>query len=136
MALPEIRLLETAIVLAEELHFSRAAERLRVDQSTVSKRTDELESQLGFRLFDRNHQIVEMTEPGRKFVEEARLALLHVERAIQSGRTAQEAAGGNDSSCIRVRVRRGREVLQCFGSFSGADGKRGVAGYGASVSGG
>jgi DNA-binding transcriptional LysR family regulator len=92
MARPEIRLLETAIVLAEELHFSRVAERLRVDQSTVSKRIDELESQLGFRLFERNHQIVKLTEAGRKFVEEARLALLHVERAIQSGRSEQQAA--------------------------------------------
>jgi DNA-binding transcriptional LysR family regulator len=92
MARPEIRLLETAIVLAEELHFSRAAERLRVDQSTVSKRIDELESQLGYRLFARDHQTVKLTEAGRKFVEEARLAILHVERAIQSGRAAKEEA--------------------------------------------
>jgi DNA-binding transcriptional LysR family regulator len=92
MARPEIRLLETAIVLAEELHFSRAAERLRVDQSTVSKRIDELEGQLGYRLFERDHQTVKLTEAGRKFVEEARLAILHVERAIQSGRAAKEEA--------------------------------------------
>jgi DNA-binding transcriptional LysR family regulator len=92
MALPEVRLLETAIVLAEELHFSRAAERLRIDQSTVSKRIEELEDRIGFRLFDRNHQMVELTEAGRKFVEEARLGLLHVERAIQSGRTVKEGS--------------------------------------------
>jgi DNA-binding transcriptional LysR family regulator len=92
MARPEIRLLETVIVLAEELHFSRAAERLRVDQSTVSKRIDELEGQLGYRLFERDHQTVKLTEAGRKFVEEARLAILHVERAIQSGRAAKEEA--------------------------------------------
>jgi DNA-binding transcriptional LysR family regulator len=47
MALPEIRLLDTSIILAEELHFSRAGLRLHVDQSTVSKRIDELEGQLG-----------------------------------------------------------------------------------------
>lgn len=92
MALPEIRLLQTAIVLAEELHFSRAAERLHVDQSTVSKRIDELEGQLGFRLFERNHQTVEMTEPGRKFVEEAREAILHVERAVLSATAAFRGA--------------------------------------------
>lgn len=79
-------------MLAEELHFSRAAERLRVDQSTVSKRIDELEGQLGYRLFERDHQTVKLTEAGRKFVEEARLAILHVERAIQSGRAAKEEA--------------------------------------------
>lgn len=92
MALPEIRLLETAIVLAEELHFSRAAERLGIDQSTVSRRIDELEGELAYRLFERNHQMVELTEAGRKFVEEARLALLHAERAVQAGRSANEDA--------------------------------------------
>jgi DNA-binding transcriptional LysR family regulator len=92
MAFPEVRLLETTIQLAEDLNFSRAAERLRVDQSTVSKRIDELESQLGFRLFSRNHQVVELTEAGRNFVEETRIALSHVGRAIQSGRAAGEHA--------------------------------------------
>ena len=90
--LPEIRLLETAAVLVEELHFSRAAERLHLDQSTVSKRMDELEGQLGYLLFKRNHKTVELTEGGRKFVEEARVALLHVERAVQGGRAASQDA--------------------------------------------
>lgn len=92
MALPEIRLLQTAVVLAEELHFSRAAERLHLDQSTVSKRMDELEDQLGYLLFKRNHKTVELTEGGRKFVEEARVALLHAERAVQRGRAASQDA--------------------------------------------
>jgi len=82
MVLPEIRLLQAAIALAEELNFSRAAERLRIDQSTLSRRILELESQLGFRLFKRNHQIVELTDAGRHFVEEARDAVLHAERAV------------------------------------------------------
>jgi DNA-binding transcriptional LysR family regulator len=92
MALPENRLLETAIVLAEELNFSRAAARLRVDQATVSRRIQELEGEIGFLLFERNHQLVELTEPGRKFIEEVRLAHIHVERAIQSGRTTRDDA--------------------------------------------
>jgi DNA-binding transcriptional LysR family regulator len=37
MILPEIRLLQSAIVLAEELHFSRAADRLNMTQSALSK---------------------------------------------------------------------------------------------------
>jgi len=92
MVLPEIRLLETAIALAEELHFSRTAARLRIDQATVSKRVKKLEGELGFQLFVRNRQIVELTEAGRKFVEEARLALLHIERAVGCGRSAHEDA--------------------------------------------
>lgn len=92
MALPEIRLLETAIVLAEELNFSRTAERLRIDQATVSRRIQELEGDVDLLLFERNHQIVELTDAGRSFVEEARLALLHVERAVGSARSAKENA--------------------------------------------
>jgi DNA-binding transcriptional LysR family regulator len=92
MALPEIRLLQAAIALAEELNFSRAAERLRIEQSTLSKRIVELESQLGFRLFERNHQTVELTDAGRNFVEEAREAVLHAERAVLSARAAFNGA--------------------------------------------
>jgi len=92
MVLPEIRLLQAAIILAEELNFSRAAERLRIDQSTLSKRIMELESLVGLRLFERNHQVVELTEPGRHFVQEARNALLHAERAVLSATAASRGA--------------------------------------------
>ena len=92
MALPEMRLFETAVVLAEELHFSRSAERLHVDQSTVSTRLNDLEDQLGYLLFKRNHKTVELTEAGRNFVEEARVALLHAERAVQVGRAGSQNA--------------------------------------------
>jgi DNA-binding transcriptional LysR family regulator len=92
MVLPEIRLLETAVVLAEELNFSRAAEILHIDQSAVSMRMKDLEDQVGYLLFKRNHKTVELTEGGRKFVEEARLALLYTERAVQGGRAASQDA--------------------------------------------
>ena len=45
MVLPDIRLLQSAIVLAEELHFSRAAERLNISQSALSKQIFKLELQ-------------------------------------------------------------------------------------------
>jgi DNA-binding transcriptional LysR family regulator len=92
MVLPEIRLLQAAIALAEELNFSRAAERLRIEQSTLSKRIVELESQIDLRLFVRNHQAVELTEAGRHFVEDARSAILHAERAVHNARAAQNGA--------------------------------------------
>lgn len=92
MKLPEMRLLITATLLAEELHFSRVAERLRIDQSTVSRRIDELEGELGYLLFNRNHQMVELTEAGRKFIEETNVGLLHIERAVLCGRTAKQDA--------------------------------------------
>jgi DNA-binding transcriptional LysR family regulator len=82
MALPEVRLLQAAIAVARDLNFSRAADRLHIGQSTLSKQIYELENQLGFRLFNRNHQTVELTDAGRAFVEEAREAILHTERAV------------------------------------------------------
>jgi DNA-binding transcriptional LysR family regulator len=72
MVLPDMRLQQAAIALAEELHFSIAAERLGIEQSSLSKRILELESLVGVRLFERNHQGVKLTDAGRHFVEEAR----------------------------------------------------------------
>jgi DNA-binding transcriptional LysR family regulator len=92
MALPEMRLLQAAIALAEELNYSRAAARLRIEQSTLSKRIVELESQIDLRLFVRNHQTVELTEAGRHFVEEARNAILHAERAVADAKAAMQGA--------------------------------------------
>ncbi len=92
MVLPDIRLLQAAIVLAEELHFSRAADRLHITQSALSKQIAKLEDEIGFQLFIHNHQVVEITEAGRVFVEEAREAVFHAERAILSGRAIANGA--------------------------------------------
>ena len=46
--LPEIRLQLAAVNLAEELNFTRAAERLRITQPALSKQISDLESQVGF----------------------------------------------------------------------------------------
>jgi DNA-binding transcriptional LysR family regulator len=89
MVLPEIRLLQAAIVLAEELNFTRAADRLNIEQSTLSKRIRELEEQIDLKLFQRTHQAVELTEAGRHFVEDARSSVLHAERAVHGARAAQ-----------------------------------------------
>lgn len=86
MVLPEIRLLQAAIVLAEELHFSRAAERLNVSQSTLSKQVLKLERDIGFQLFRHNHQAAELTDAGRVFIAEAQQVIAHAERSIISAR--------------------------------------------------
>jgi DNA-binding transcriptional LysR family regulator len=61
---------------------------LRIDQSTLCKRIQELESQLGFLLFDRSHQMVKLTEPGRKLVEGAREGVSSIERAVSAAKAA------------------------------------------------
>jgi DNA-binding transcriptional LysR family regulator len=81
--------------LAEELNFTRAAHRLHITQSTLSKQITEIEKQLRFHLFTRdNKKIVELTDAGRIFVEEARSSLLHMERAVHLARAAHD--GGDN----------------------------------------
>jgi DNA-binding transcriptional LysR family regulator len=92
----EVRHLRAVIVLAEELNFTRAADRLHLTQSALSKQINEIEERHGFTLFTRNNKKnVELTQVGGIFVEEARAALLHIDRAVQFGRAAREG-----SDCI------------------------------------
>lgn len=86
MVLPEIRLLQAAIVLAEELHFSRAAERLNISQSALSKQILKLERDIGFQLFRHNHRAVELTDAGRVFIAEGQQVIVHAERSLVSAR--------------------------------------------------
>jgi len=89
----EVRHLQAVLVLAEEMNFTRAAERLHITQSALSKRIIEIEKHHGFHLFTRkNKRNVELSEVGRIFLEEARSALLHIDRAVQLGRAAREGS--------------------------------------------
>ena len=84
----EIRYLMAAVFLAEDLNFTRAAKRLKLSQSGLSRRLNELESRCGCKLFTRDHANVAITDAGRAFVEEARLSILHSESAMQSAKRA------------------------------------------------
>ena len=88
----DFRLLQSAIVLADELNFSRAASRLHLTQPGLTKQIQDLESQLGVILFERSSQRVELTEPGRVFIEHAKLAVFHLERAVHLTRAAAKGA--------------------------------------------
>lgn len=86
----EMRHLYAVIILAEELNFTRAAHRLHLTQSALSKQINDIEKQNRFRLFTRDKKrAVELTDAGRAFVEDARSALLHAERALHRARAAQ-----------------------------------------------
>ncbi len=91
----EVRYLYAVIVLAEELSFTRAAHRLHITQSTLSKQITEIEKQNRFPLFTRdNKKNVELTDAGRIFVEGARSSLLNMERTVHLARAAHD---GGDS---------------------------------------
>lgn len=92
MAKPiELRQLRYFVVLAEELHFSRAAERLGISQPPLTRQIQEIERALGTRLFERSKHSVELTPAGRVFQEETRKTLEQVARSEQ---LAQRAARG------------------------------------------
>ena len=66
-ATPPLRKLEYVLAVARELHFRRAAERVHVVQSSLSRQVREFEAELGFEIFYRNNHLVDLTDAGRAF---------------------------------------------------------------------
>ena len=93
MARDQMKLMESAIILAEELHFSRAARRLKISQPALTKQIAELEKRVAAQLFNREKQVVSLTDEGRAFIEHARLCVFHGKRAMQSVQTAARETG-------------------------------------------
>lgn len=88
----DLRLLRAALTVAEELHFSRASARLHISQPALTKQIQDLEGFLRTPLFHRGQQGVTLTDAGRAFVQEAKLAVFHQQRAIQVARSAASGA--------------------------------------------
>lgn len=86
-----LRHIESFIAVAEELHFGRAAKRLHIEQSPLSRRIGRLEADLGVTLLHRNGCGVRLTGAGRVFQEDARRVMLACEQARARSRAA--AAG-------------------------------------------
>ena len=82
------------VAVAEELHFTRAAERLYVSQPALSKQIRALERQLGAPLFDRDRQGVALTPVGTALLPHARAVLAAWEDGREAVRRAREAAEG------------------------------------------
>jgi LysR family transcriptional regulator, benzoate and cis,cis-muconate-responsive activator of ben and cat genes len=88
--LPDIRLQVAASLLAEELNFTRAAERLKITQPALSKQVAELESRIGFAVFARDQKRVELTEAGQVFICGCNDSLALLEKAVRIARSTQE----------------------------------------------
>ncbi|MEV5409884.1 LysR family transcriptional regulator [Thermopolyspora sp. NPDC052614] len=94
----DIQQLRYFVAVAEELHFGRAAERLHVTSSPLSRRIRELEKELGQELFDRRYHQIELTPFGHVFLEPARDVLARFDAL--AGLAAQAAP----APPARVRV--------------------------------
>jgi DNA-binding transcriptional LysR family regulator len=90
----EVRELECFLVLSEELHFGRTAERLYLSQSRVSQLLQSLERRIGGSLFERTSRRVALTPLGKEFLTSLRPAYAALERVVENAREyAAHAAG-------------------------------------------
>jgi DNA-binding transcriptional LysR family regulator len=112
------------VAVAEELNFSRAAERLRMAQPTLSYQIKRLEEELGAQLFYRTKRSVRLTDAGRLLLVEARSLLFHAEQAasvvhrVGQGEVARLRIGFVPSAANRVLP----PILRAFGErFPGVE---------------
>lgn len=90
----DLRHLQTLVALAEELHYGRAARRLHVVQSAVSRTIQDLEEEVGAQLFHRTKRRVELTAAGEVLVRRAREILDAADRAAAECRRVSEGKLG------------------------------------------
>ncbi|MFD6433389.1 LysR substrate-binding domain-containing protein [Streptomyces venezuelae] len=82
----DLRQLRYFVTVAEEEHVGRAAERLNISQSPLSRQIAQLEKNLGLTLFERSQQRLRLTSDGRVFLAEATALLRHADRLENLGR--------------------------------------------------
>lgn len=96
----DMRHLRCFLAVAEELHFARAAERLHIEQSPLSRAIKELEEDLDVKLFVRNTRNTRLTRAGKLFLE-------HVPRvftALEQARDSVKAAANGFHGQLRVAL--------------------------------
>jgi len=91
----ELRHLRYFVAVGEEQHYGRGAQRLRVAQPALSRQIQDLEAEVGFKLFDRLSRGVKLSTAGKLFLEEARRILQQVDDAT---RRVQRVASGQSGT--------------------------------------
>lgn len=91
----ELRHLRYFVALAEELSFTRAAERMHITQSTLSHQIKQLEEEVGHRLFDRIGKRVIITEAGETLLPNATRALREVDEGLQAVKKSPDPLTGS-----------------------------------------
>jgi LysR family transcriptional regulator, benzoate and cis,cis-muconate-responsive activator of ben and cat genes len=88
--LVDAELLQSFMAVAEELNFRRAAERLHIDQSALTRRIQKLEARIGFELFSRSTREVRLTEAGHSFHHDNLQTLAKLQEAVVRARRVAE----------------------------------------------
>lgn len=96
----DLRHLRCFLAVAEELHFARAAERLHIEQSPLSRAIKELEEELGVVLFARTTRSTRLTRAGKLFLEHVR----RVFSALEQARDSVKAAANGFHGQLRVAL--------------------------------
>lgn len=90
----ELRKLKSFLVVAKELHFGKAAEKLNITQPALTHQIQQLESELGFELFDKakrvNNRKVELTEAGAYLTKEVSRVIDLLDRTLKSAKINSE----------------------------------------------
>jgi len=90
----ELRHLRYFVAVGEDQHYGRAAQRLRVAQPALSRQIQDLEEEIGFKLFDRLSRGVKISAAGKLFLEDARRILQQVNEATtRAARVAHGKSG-------------------------------------------
>lgn len=90
----ELRKLKSFLVVAKELHFGKAAEKLNITQPALTQQIQQLESELGFELFDKikrvNNRKVELTETGLYLMKEVSRVIDLLDRTLKNAKINSE----------------------------------------------
>jgi DNA-binding transcriptional LysR family regulator len=106
----ELRHLRYFIAVADELHFSRAAERLGISQPPLSQQIRDLESMLGLRLLRRTNRRVSLTDAGRVYLDAAKDIMSRVELAGDLAHRAERGEIGE----LQVAFTRSTALIERF----------------------
>jgi DNA-binding transcriptional LysR family regulator len=90
----DVRTMHCFIATAEQLHFRRAAAHLNMTQPALSLRIRALEKEVGVTLLKRDRRNVQLTEAGRVFLDQSRIAVRSAAEAIARARDAERGGGG------------------------------------------
>jgi LysR family transcriptional regulator, benzoate and cis,cis-muconate-responsive activator of ben and cat genes len=90
----ELRQLRYFVAVAQELSFTRAAQKLHLAQPALSRQIRQLEEEIGVRLLERNRRSTHLTDAGRVFLGEACALLEQTERAVRAAQKTDRAAAG------------------------------------------